>query len=58
MISNFTMVLDYEMGYYDEASNYALALSRLEAMTAQKLIDGKPQRNGDWNESVKRVGAA
>jgi len=24
------MVLDYEMSYYDEALNYALALSRLE----------------------------
>jgi outer membrane protein, heavy metal efflux system len=39
VISNFTMVLDYEMGYYDEALNYALALSRLEEMTAQQLID-------------------
>lgn len=39
VISNFTMVLDYEMGYYDEALNYALALSRLEEMTAQRLID-------------------
>ena len=39
VISNFTMVLDYEMGYYEEALNYALALSRLEEMTAQQLID-------------------
>jgi outer membrane protein, heavy metal efflux system len=39
VISNFTMVLDYEMGYYDEALNYALALSRLEEMTALELID-------------------
>ena len=39
VISNFTMVLDYEMGYYEEAMNFALALSRLEEMTGQKLID-------------------
>ena len=39
VISNFTMVLDYEMGYYGEALNYALALTRLEEMTAQRLID-------------------
>jgi outer membrane protein, heavy metal efflux system len=39
VISNFTMVLDYEMGYYDEALNFALALSRLEEMTAQELIN-------------------
>lgn len=39
VISNFTMVLDYEMGYYDEALNFVLAVSRLEEMTAQRLID-------------------
>ena len=39
VISNFSMVLDYEMGYYEEAMNFALALSRLEEMTGQKLID-------------------
>src|SRR5450755_1073297 len=37
VLSNFTMVLDYEMSYYDEALNYALALSRLEEMTGQAL---------------------
>jgi len=31
------LVLDYEMSYYDEALNYALALSRLEEMTGQVL---------------------
>jgi outer membrane protein TolC len=39
VLSNFTMVLDYEMSYYDEALNYALALSRLEEMTGQPLTD-------------------
>ncbi|HWB99807.1 MAG TPA: TolC family protein, partial [Bryobacteraceae bacterium] len=39
VLSNFTMVLDYEMNYYDEALNYALALSRLEEMTGQTLTD-------------------
>jgi outer membrane protein TolC len=39
VLSNFTMVLDYEMNYYDEALNYALALSRLEEMTGQALTD-------------------
>jgi len=39
VISNFTVVLDYEMNYYDEALNYALALSRLEEMTGQPLTN-------------------
>jgi outer membrane protein TolC len=39
VLSNFTMVLDYEMNYYDEVLNYALALSRLEEMTGQALTD-------------------
>jgi outer membrane protein TolC len=39
VLSNFTMVLDYEMNYYDEALNYALALTRLEQMTGQALTD-------------------
>ena len=39
VLSNFTMVLDYEMGYYDEALNFTLAVSRLEEMTGQKLTD-------------------
>jgi hypothetical protein len=39
VLSNFKMVLDYEMNYYDEALNYALALSRLEETTGQALTD-------------------
>ena len=39
VLTNFSMVLDYEMNYYDEAFNYALALSRLEEMTGLRLID-------------------
>ena len=39
VLTNFTTVLDYEMNYYDEALNYALALSRLEEMTGQPLTD-------------------
>src|ERR1035438_5632439 len=39
VLTNFTVVLDYEMSYYDEALNYALALSRLEEMTGQPLTD-------------------
>ncbi|MBZ5582490.1 MAG: TolC family protein [Acidobacteriia bacterium] len=39
VITNYTTVLDYEMNYYDEALNYALALSRLEEMTGRPLTD-------------------
>jgi cobalt-zinc-cadmium efflux system outer membrane protein len=39
VLTNFTVVLDYEMSYFDEALNYALALSRLEEMTGQPLAD-------------------
>lgn len=39
VLTNFTNVLDYEMNYYDEALNYALALSRLEEMSGQPLTD-------------------
>jgi outer membrane protein TolC len=39
VFSNFTMVLDYELSYYDEALNYALALSRLEEITGQALTN-------------------
>ncbi len=39
VLTNFTTVLDYEMNYYDEALNYALALSRLEEMTGQPLTN-------------------
>jgi hypothetical protein len=39
VLTNFTTVLDYEMSYYDEALNYALALTRLEEMTGQPLTD-------------------
>jgi len=39
VLTNFTMVLDYEMNYLDEALNYLLALTRLEEMTGQALTD-------------------
>ena len=39
VLTNFTTVLDYEMNYYDEALNYALALTRLEEMTGQPLTN-------------------
>jgi outer membrane protein TolC len=39
VLTNFTTVLDYEMNYYDEALNYALALSRLEEMTGRQLTE-------------------
>ncbi len=39
VLTNFTMVLDYQMNYYDEALNYSLALSRLEEITGQPLTD-------------------
>ncbi|MFB3826314.1 MAG: TolC family protein [Bryobacteraceae bacterium] len=37
VLSNFSMVLDYELNYYEELMNYYLALSRLEEMTAARL---------------------
>jgi outer membrane protein TolC len=39
VLTNFTTVLDYEMNYYDESLNYALALSRLEETTGQQLTE-------------------
>ncbi len=39
VLTNFTMVIEYEMLYYDEALNFALALSRLEEMTGQRLTN-------------------
>ena len=39
VLSNFSMVLDYEMNYYEELASYYQALSRLEEMTARKLTD-------------------
>jgi outer membrane protein TolC len=39
VLTNFTTVLDYEMNYYDEALNYALALSRLEESTGVALTN-------------------
>jgi outer membrane protein TolC len=39
VLSNFSMVLDYEVSYYEELANYYQALSRLEEMTALKLTD-------------------
>jgi outer membrane protein, heavy metal efflux system len=37
VLSNFSMVLDYELNYYEEQLNWLLALSRLEEMTGRKL---------------------
>ena len=39
VISNFTLVLDYEMNHHEEALNFALALCRLEEMTGRALTD-------------------
>lgn len=39
VLTNFSTVLEYEMNYYDELTNYYMALSRLEEMTAQKLTN-------------------
>jgi len=39
VISNFTLLLDYEMNHHEEALNLALALSRLEEMTGRALTD-------------------
>jgi len=39
VLTNFSMVLDYELNYYEELANYYQALSRLEEMTAQQLTD-------------------
>ena len=39
VISNFTLLLDYEMNHHEEALNFALALSRLEEMTGRALTD-------------------
>ncbi len=39
VLTNFSMVLEYEMNYYDEALNYMQALSRLEEMTGRSLTD-------------------
>lgn len=37
MISNFMTVLDYEIGYYRELSNYQMALARLEPLVGVEL---------------------
>lgn len=39
VLTNFSTVLDFEMNYYDEALNYALALSRLEESTGVALTN-------------------
>jgi cobalt-zinc-cadmium efflux system outer membrane protein len=39
VLSNFGMVLDYEMNYYEELVSYELALARLEEMTGQALAE-------------------
>ncbi len=38
VLTNYTMVLEYELNYYDEMQNFYLALSRLEEMTGISLI--------------------
>ncbi len=37
VLTNFTMVLDYEMNYYEALRDYNMALARLEEMTGQRL---------------------
>jgi len=37
MVTNFTTVLDYELGYYEELSNFQKALARLEVTTGVEL---------------------
>ncbi len=37
MLTNFTNVLDYEVNYYQELSNYQIALSSLEALVGVEL---------------------
>jgi cobalt-zinc-cadmium efflux system outer membrane protein len=39
VLTNFSTVLNYEVSYYEELTNYYTALSRLEEMTARKLTD-------------------
>ena len=38
VLTNFTMVLDYEMTYYEELSEFHRAISRLEEMTGTPLV--------------------
>jgi outer membrane protein TolC len=38
VLMNYVTVVEYEMNYYDELQNFYLALSRLEEMTGQTLI--------------------
>ena len=38
VLTNYTMVLEYELNYYEEMQNFYLALSRLEEMTGISLI--------------------
>jgi len=37
ILSNFTTVLDYEVSYYRELSNYQMALARLEPLVGVEL---------------------
>ena len=39
VLSSASVVLEFEMNYYDEALNYSLALSRLEEITGQPLTN-------------------
>ena len=38
VLTNYIMVVEYEMNYYEEMQSFYLALSRLEEMTALPLI--------------------
>lgn len=38
VLTNYITVVEYEMNYYEELRNFYLALSRLEEMTGQRLI--------------------
>ena len=37
MLTNFIDVLDYEVGYYQELSNFQIALARLEPLVGAQL---------------------
>jgi hypothetical protein len=38
VLMNYMTVVEYEMNYYEELQSFYLALSRLEEMTATRLI--------------------
>jgi outer membrane protein TolC len=37
MLTNFQTILDYEINYYQELSNYQIALAQLEVLVGQEL---------------------